>query len=293
MIGEKPYLELLKDIIENGERREDRTGTGTLSVFGRQLRFDISKSVPIVTTKSFAWRTCIKELLWFMRGSTDATELSAEGVKIWDGNTTRNALDRRGLTHYEVGDIGPGYGFQWRHFGASYKGCKSKDHGEGGVDQLQNVIDQLKNDPQSRRIFMSAWNPCKLDEMALPPCHISCQFYVTNSRELCCHMYQRSADGFLGLPFNIFSYTALTYILAKMTGLKPKELIISIGDAHIYLDHVDQVNEQLSRPPYDSPTLTVSDRVSTITNVEEVNVVDDFCLSGYKFHPPIKATMSV
>lgn len=297
---EDTYLNLLKHVLDNGRHREDRTGTGTLSVFGGQVRFDLRDSVPLVTTKFVPWKMVIKELLWFAKGDTDSTHLEAQGVPIWKGNTTREFLDNRNLNHLPEGDIGKGYGFQWRHFGAEYKTCKD-DYSGRGFDQLAYVLDELKHRPTSRRIFMSAWNPSDLSEMALPPCHVSCQFYVEAAEAaaaadadaaplLSCHVYQRSVDMFLGFPFNMFSYSVLTHTLAKMAGMKPKEIIFSLGDIHIYNDHVQQVREQLTRTPFPPPTLSVSDAVGHKTFDELC--IEDFALHGYEHHPAIKAPMS-
>ena len=291
--SEYPYLWLLSKILNDGKKRPDRTGTGTIGVFGEQLRFSIRNVIPIITSKQMAWKTCIKELLWFMRGDTNANHLKEQGVHIWNGNTTREFLDARGLTDLNEGDIGAGYGFQWRHFGAEYKGC-DKDYRGQGVDQLQYVIDTLKTDPYNRRIFMSAWNPQALDRMALPPCHVSVQFYVELDHEgnklLSCHMYQRSVDCFLGLPFNIMSYATLTHLLAMWCDMIPSELIISMGDTHIYLDHIDQVYTQLGRTPYALPRLVINPGVKQ-KKIEEVSI-DDFSLIEYHSHPSIKAKMS-
>lgn len=291
---ERAYLNLLERVLNTGKVREDRTCTGTISRFGDQIRFDIRESVPLLTTKFVAWKAVIKELLWFLSGNTNSKALSNQGVRIWDANTTREFLDRRGLTHLPEGDIGAGYGFQWRHFGADYKTCNDKYTGQG-ADQVQYVLDELKNNPYSRRIFMSAWNPIAMSSMALPPCHVSCQFYVEDDVEsgqklLSCHMYQRSVDCFLGLPFNILSYTVLTYILAAKTGMVPGELIISTGDTHIYKNHVDQVNEQLSREPHPFPTLSLSESVKTKDFAEMT--IDDFQIQDYQYHPAIRAPMS-
>lgn len=299
--GEEAYMALLNEVMTEGALRSDRTGTGTLSVFARQLRFDISKSVPVLTTKNVAWKAVIKELLWFMKGHTDSAELSAQGVHIWKGNSSRSFLNSRGLVHLPEGDIGAGYGFQWRHFGATYKTCHD-DYGGEGVDQLAEVIRLLKTDPTSRRIFMSAWNPAAMKDMALPPCHVSAQFFVddnaaslgeggTPKRRLSCHMYQRSVDCFLGLPFNIFSYTVLTYILAAWCDMDPHELIISTGDTHIYSNHVEQVRAQLSRKPLAKPVLIVNERVKN-KRIHELEL-DDFELVEYQHHPKISAVMSV
>jgi thymidylate synthase len=290
---ETPYLTTVKQIIGNGELREDRTGTGTISIFGNQIRFDISEYVPLLTTKFVPWKSCIQELLWFLKGRTDSKELEAVKVNIWKDNTTREFLDQRGLTHLPDGDIGAGYGFQWRHFGADYKDCHTDYTGEG-FDQIADVIHQLKENPTSRRIMFSAWNPSFLGKMALPPCHVLCQFYVSfkdNQKYLSCQMYQRSQDVFLGAPFNIFSYTALTYLLAKMCDMKPQKLIISSGDTHIYKDHIEQMKEQVRRIPLSSPILRVSDTVTT-KNIDDITI-QDFDLDGYFYHPRLYGKMSV
>lgn len=289
LINDIKYLKLLHTVSTKGCERADRTGTGTISLFGKQLCLDISNTVPILTTKMVAWKSCIKELLWFLNGCTDANVLKQQGVHIWNGNTTRDFLDSRGLSHLPEGDIGCGYGFQWRHFGDAYKTCK--DEYTGGFDQIKYIIEQLKTDPYSRRIFMSSWNPQHMSQMALPPCHVSAQFYVDNERGLSCHMYQRSVDCFLGLPFNIFSYTVLTYILATICDMKPKELVISMGDTHIYKDHLEQVNKQLERIPIVPPKLVVNPRIKDIP-LSDISV-DDFDVIGYFHHEQLKGNMSV
>jgi thymidylate synthase len=291
---EYAYLDLLKDILENGKKRDDRTGTGTLSVFGRQLRFDISEVVPLLTTKFVPWKACIKELLWFLRGDTDASILKEQGVHIWDGNSSRDFLDRRGLDDLPEGDIGATYGFQWRHFGGMYKTCKDEYDENVGFDQVKYILSELKNNPTSRRIFMSAWNPLWMDRMSLPPCHVSCQFYVDfegDEKHLSCQMYMRSTDVCLGLPFNIFSYAVLTYVFAKLTCMKPKDLVISTGDTHVYLDHIDAFATQLEREPYAFPKLVIDDGV--LNKALEEITIDDFNLIDYKYHPTIKGKMSV
>lgn len=289
------YLDLLHDILSQGHSRDDRTGTGTLSIFGKQIRFDISESVPLLTTKFVPWKMVIKELIWFLQGKTDANVLRSQGVNIWNGNTTREFLDKRGLSSYEEGDIGPMYGFQWRHFGAEYLGSGA-DYTGKGIDQLQTVMDLLKNDPYSRRILMTTVNVNDLEKGCLHPCHgIVVQFYVNDdssgNKHLSCHMYQRSVDTFLGLTWNIFSYAVMTYILAKKLGMKPKELVISTGDTHLYKDHVEQAHIQLQRSSYPAPKLVVSD--SLIQKSFDDITIDDFDLIGYFHHPAIKAKMSV
>jgi dihydrofolate reductase/thymidylate synthase len=289
------YLNLLRDIM-NVKERPDRTGIGTKSIFARQLRFDISKTVPFLTTKQLAWKSVLKELLWFIQGKTDSKILEKQNVMIWKGNSTREFLDNRGLCQYEVGDIGAMYGFNWRHFGAEYKGCQYDYTGQG-YDQLKNLIEDLKKDPYSRRHMITTFNPTEVKNSVLMPCHgISIQFYVDDDNDtlqkyLSCHVYCRSSDCFLGLPFNIASYAIFTYIIAKLTDMKPRELIISTGDTHIYLNHLEQVNTQLSRQPLPFPILEVSDEIKN-KDLNEINE-NDFNLVGYIHHPAIKASMAV
>ncbi|MFY8211083.1 MAG: thymidylate synthase [Candidatus Nanopelagicus sp.] len=273
------YLDLLKDILDNGEIKDDRTGTGTISVFGRNLRFDLRRGFPAVTTKKLAWKACVGELIWFLEGSSDERRLAEithgtrEGVTtIW----TPNALAPywKPKAKFE-GDLGRVYGVQWRDF--------------SGVDQLTKLIEGLKQDPNGRRHILSAWNVAELDQMALPPCHVMSQFYVNKNKELSCHMYQRSVDVFLGLPFNIASYALLTHLLAHHCGLGVGELIISTGDTHIYKDHVEQVKEQLQREPFKLPTLVLN---SLKTDIFEMTP-QDIALRDYQSHDTIKARMAV
>lgn len=287
---EQVYLKLLRKVIQYGEVKTDRTGVGTLSLFGEQLRFNIQQTVPLLTTKKMAWKSIIKELLWFMKGQTNSLLLEQQGVKIWKDNSSREFLDNRGLNHLPVGDIGAGYGFQWRHFGAEYVNGQT-DYTGCGFDQLEYIVDLLQHEPNSRRIFMSAWNPFDLEKMALPPCHVSCQFYVSQGQFLSCHMYQRSVDCGLGLPFNIFSYTVLTYILAKKCGYTPLELIVSTGDTHVYLNHVTSLMKQLDNVPYPFPQLIVSDGVAT-KDFKDLTM-DDFSLQNYQSHASIEMQMCV
>lgn len=287
------YLDILKEILYSGEARPDRTGVGTLSVFGKQMKFDISKSVPLITTKQLAWKTVIKELLWFLRGSSDSTVLEEQGVTIWKGNTSREFLDARGLNEYCEGDTGPLYSHSFRHFGAEYKGCKESYKGQG-VDQIKNLIDGLKNDPYSRRHVLTTYDPENVDKCVLMPCHgIAIQFYVNGEDAdlLSCHVYCRSSDSFLGLPFNIASYAVLTYVIAKLCNMKPNKLVISTGDTHIYSNHVEQVRAQLSRNPIPFPILTVSDSICN-KNIEDITI-KDFTLDGYVSYGNIKAPMAV
>lgn len=279
----KQYLDLLTDILNNGENKGDRTGVGTISVFGRQLRFDLRKHFPAVTTKKLAWKACKGELLWFIEGTGDERRLAEithgdrDGtVTIWTPNALAPYWKHKAKFD---GDLGRVYGVQWRHW--------KTDNGE--VDQLKNLIEGLKTDPNGRRHILSAWNPGELDQMALPPCHVMCQFYVSSNKELSCHMYQRSVDVFLGLPFNIASYALLTHMIAQVCGLKVGELIISTGDTHIYHNHTGQVMEQLTRTPNEPPTLCLS---QTVKDIEKFTMAD-IELVGYTAHPPIKAEMAV
>ncbi|KAI0563263.1 bifunctional dihydrofolate reductase/thymidylate synthase [Gracilaria domingensis] len=262
---ENQYLALVRRILNEGVQKGDRTGTGTLSVFGAQMRFNLRNSFPLLTTKRVFWRGVAEELFWFIKGSTNANELSEKGIHIWDGNGSREFLDSRGLNEREVGDLGPVYGFQWRHFGAEYSSMHAKYDGEG-TDQLKNVIEAIKTNPNDRRILLSAWNPAAVDKMALPPCHLLAQFYVANG-ELSCQMYQRSCDMGLGVPFNIASYSLLTCLIAKVTGLTPGDFVHVLGDAHVYLNHVEPLREQLKRTARPFPTLAIRHR----------DQIEDFC----------------
>lgn len=289
---DREYTELCKRVLKNNEgKRNDRTGTGTFSIFGDQIRFDISKSIPILTTKRIPWKSCIEELLWFLRGDTDANILKGKGVNIWNGNSSKEAQSRVGLDHLREGDCGANYSFQWRYFGQEYISCETPYKKKTKYDQIQNIIHLLKTDPHSRRIFMSSWNPMDLDNTVLPPCHVSAQFYVSNDGLLSCHMYQRSCDVFLGLPWNILSYSILTHILAAISGYEPGELVISLGDTHIYMDHVHQVEKQIMRKPMSTPVIVVSKNMSEKL-IEDI-CVDDFEVYGYFPHTTISARMSV
>lgn len=285
--GETQYIELLKDIVKTGDHRIDRTGVGTLSVFGRTMRFSFKDGFPLLTTKRVFWKGVIEELLWFLRGDTSAARLSEKGVRIWEGNTSKEYLERRGL-EYDEGDCGPVYGFQWRHWNAPY-GCCDDAYDGKGIDQIAGVIESIKRDPYSRRHIISAWNVEQLDKMALPPCHVMCQFFVSTKGELSCQMYQRSADMFLGVPFNIASYAALTTIIARETGLVPNELIMCLGDAHVYANHMDAVEEQLQRDQRNFPTLRISESAGSYETLR----AEDFILEGYNPHGTIKAPMAV
>ena len=260
----KQYLELLKDIMENGHDKEDRTGTGTRSVFGRSMRFDLSQGFPLLTTKRMFLKGVISELLWFVKGDTNIEFLHDNGVHIWDEWADEN------------GNLGPIYGAQWRNWD------------NFGIDQLKKLVEDIKNTPDSRRLIVSAWNPTQLDEMALPPCHMMYQCYVQDGK-LSLMMYQRSGDMFLGVPFNIASYALLTMMLAQVCGLEVGEYIHVLGDAHIYKNHFRQVKEQLSREPYPLPKMVLNPAVREIDGF----TLKDFTLEGYQYHPAIKGKVSV
>lgn len=283
--SEYQYLNLLKKVLDEGLETQSRNSK-VLSIFGERMVFDLSESFPLLTTKRVGYKTVLRELLWFINGSTSNKLLNDKNVHIWDGNSSREFLDSRNLD-YDEGDLGPVYGFQWRHFGADYENCNS-DYNNKGIDQLKYIIEQIKNDPNSRRIIMSAWNPVDLDKMALPPCHVMCQFNVdTINNRLDCQLYQRSGDMFLGVPFNIASYAFLTCIIAKITKYKPGKLIHILGDTHIYESHIEAVRTQIKRIPYKFPTLTISEDLNDIDNINE----DYFKLENYNFHDKISAPM--
>lgn len=284
---ELQYLEMIQDIIETGNVKGDRTGTGTISKFGCQMRFDLRRSFPLLTTKRVFWRGVAEELLWFVKGSTNAKLLQDRDIHIWDGNGSREYLDKNGLGHREEMDLGPVYGFQWRHFGAAYTDMHA-DYAGQGVDQLAEVIDKIKNNPNDRRILLTAWNPAALKEMALPPCHMFCQFYVANG-ELSCQMYQRSCDMGLGVPFNIASYSLLTCMIAQVCGLKPGDFVHCCGDTHVYSNHVEPLRKQLLVEPRPFPTLKINPEKTDIDSFE----FSDFEIIGYDPHPKIEMKMAV
>ncbi|KSU83384.1 thymidylate synthase [Fictibacillus enclensis] len=263
----RQYLDLLQDTLENGTKKEDRTGTGTISVFGRQMRYNLQDGFPVVTTKKLALRSIIHELLWFLKGDTNIAYLREHNVTIWDEWADEN------------GDLGPVYGHQWRSWQAP--------NGET-IDQISNLIHDIKHNPDSRRLLVSAWNPADVPNMALPPCHTLFQFYVADGK-LSCQLYQRSADLFLGVPFNIASYALLTMMIAQVCDLEPGEFIHTVGDAHIYSNHLDQVKLQLTRDPKPLPVMKLNPEVKSIFDF----TIEDFELVNYEHHPKIKGEVSV
>lgn len=261
------YLELMRRVRDEGTRKEDRTGTGTLSVFGHQMRFDLREGFPLVTTKKIHLKSVTHELLWFLRGDSNIAYLKEHGVSIWDEWADEN------------GDLGPVYGVQWRSWPLP---------DGGSLDQIARVVEQIRGNPDSRRLIVSAWNPAEVDQMALPPCHTLFQFYVAEGR-LSCQLYQRSADIFLGVPFNIASYALLTLMMAQVTGLEPGEFIHTLGDAHLYLNHLEQAELQLQREPHPLPQMRLNPAVHDIFGFR----YEDFALENYRFHPHIKAPVAV
>lgn len=266
--ADRVYQALLADILENGQKREDRTGTGTLGVFGRQMRFDLADGFPLLTTKKLHTRSIIIELLWFLRGETNIAWLKENGCSIWDEWADAE------------GELGPVYGKQWRSWAAP----------DGrSIDQISQLVANLKSNPWSRRHVISAWNPADVDDMALPPCHCLFQFHVSTDGKLSCQLYQRSADVFLGVPFNIASYALLTLMMAQVTGLKPGTFVHTLGDAHLYLNHLDQARLQISREPMALPRLTLNPEITDLFGFSYA----DFKLEGYQAHPHIKAAVAV
>jgi len=298
------YLNLLRYILHKGTWETGRNGR-TKSIFGHSMRFSLENGrIPIITTKKTAWKTCLKELLWFIRGETDTQTLKDQGVHIWDANTTREFLDSRGLNSYREGLIGPGYGYQWRHFNEKYDTNSGKpvtnddindnnkndnNKNDYDCDQLQQIIDSLKDPSKrtSRRLIMSAWNPCQLDDMALPPCHLLCQFNVHDGNKLSCALYQRSCDVFLGVPFNIASYAFLTHLLANHCGLEAYEFIHFMGNCHIYENAVDACKLQIERKPFPFPIISIEQIRDNIDDYQ----VEDFEIYNYEHHEQIKVDM--
>ena len=286
---ERNYLELMNRILEEGLDKGDRTGTGTLSLFAQTLKYDIRNGkLPLLTTKLVPFRLIVEELLWFLKGSTDARKLQEKKVRIWDGNTTREFLDNRGLNHLPVGDIGAGYGFQLRHFNAEYKTC-DEDYENQGVDQLEYVIDLLKNNPTSRRILFSYWNPSQLKNAALPPCHLLYQFYVNpNKKEISSCLYQRSSDYFLANNYNAVSAIVLTHMLGQICGYTPREFTHFMADTHIYKNHIEQCKEQLKREPSIQPRIELNKNIKKIEDFK----YEDFKLINYFPQKSIKGKMN-
>jgi len=280
---EEQYYQLIKDILNNGILEPGRNGN-TISIFGSSMRFSLQNNkIPFLTSKKLAWKTCLKELLWFISGSTDNSILQEQNVHIWDEDA-KKAKD----FNYMEGDLGPIYGHQWRHFNAKYINCKT-DYTNQGIDQLQNVINQLKNPSPSRRIILTSWNPQQIDEMILPPCHVFVQFNVTKNKELSCSLYQRSGDVGLGVPFNIASYSFLTHLLAKHCGLIAKDFIYIIGNAHIYEEHVETLKKQIENPLYDFPTIEIKNIYENINNY----TINDFEIHNYFSNEKIKMNVIV
>lgn len=284
---EQQYLDLIDEVMREGVYRGDRTGTGTYAKFGVSMRFNLRHSFPLLTTKRVFWRGVAEELLWFVAGSTDAKILQDKGVHIWDGNGSREYLDSIGLTHREEGDLGPVYGFQWRHFGAEYTDMHA-DYTGAGVDQLADLIHKIKTNPNDRRLVLTAWNPAAIKDMALPPCHMFCQFFVADG-ELSCQMYQRSCDLGLGVPFNIASYSLLTCMVAQVCGLKPGDFVHVLGDAHVYANHIGPLKEQLKNAPRPFPTLKINPAKTDIDSF----TFEDFEVVDYKPHKKIAMQMAV
>lgn len=294
---ENQYLNLVRTIIRDGSHESTRNGN-VLSIFGHSMRFQLKEGIlPLLTTKKMAWKSCFKELMWFVRGETDNKILQSQDVHIWDGNASRDFLDERGLFHHKEGDLGPIYGFQWRHWNAQYDGCYNTN-GEGygggkGIDQLSELIIALKNKEtrNSRRLVISSWNPEQLDEMALPPCHILMQFHVKNNTHLSCSLYQRSGDVGLGVPFNIASYSMLTHLIAKHCSLIADEFVYFLGNAHIYEEHIEPLQLQLTRNPRPFPKIKI---IKQHERIEDYDLVNDIqWVEPYIFHNPIKMKLYV
>ena len=287
---EQQYLNLVKEIIDKGYDENGRNGK-TRVKFGHTMRFSLRDgTIPILSTKKVAFRPCFEELFWFISGSTDNRLLQEKNVSIWNGNSTREFLDSRGLYDRAVGDLGPVYGFQWRHFNATYID-RNIDYEGDGVDQLQNIIDDLKNEDtrSSRRHILTAWNPCQLDEMALPPCHMICQFNVRENKYLSCALFQRSGDVGLGVPFNIASYSLFTHILAKHCGLVADEFVHFLGNCHIYEEHIEPLKVQIQREPMAFPKIEIK---RLCKNIEDYNIDDIEWKTKYISHEAIKMRMS-
>lgn len=303
---EQQYLDLIREVLETGDFEQSRNGA-TKSVFGHMMRFSLKDGrMPLITTKQIAWKTCFRELMWFIRGKTDNHELQKQNVHIWDANATREFLDSRGLAKYPEGILGPVYGYQWRHFGAPYiyhedaatpnsywqMPCEIGQRVEtpppyAGIDQLQNIIDALRDPEQriSRRLIMTAWNPTQIEQMALPPCHVLAQFRVKGGNRLSCSLYQRSGDIGLGVPFNIASYSFLTHLLANHCGLVADEFVYFLGDAHIYESHIEMLKEQVERIPFEFPRISIK---HVKPDIGDYDLADIDFLDPYLHHPKIE-----
>ena len=280
------YTKLVQSILNEGHWEEGRNGR-TLVRLGVTMRFSLQDNkIPLLTTKKVAWKTCLRELLWFIKGQTNNKILNEQGVHIWDINASRTFLDSRNLSHLKQGDLGPIYGHQWRHFNAPYINSDA-DYTNKGIDQLAQVIKSLKNRIQSRRLIICAWNPCQITEMALPPCHVLCQFHLINGKKLSCSLYQRSGDVGLGIPFNIASYAFFTHLLAHHCNLEACELIHHIGNAHIYDNHIDALKQQIKREKREYPTINILKKYSKIEDYK----CCDFKISNYTPHPKIYMKM--
>jgi thymidylate synthase len=278
------YLDLIAEIISFGNIKVDESNhdKNTRSLFGKRMKFNLKDSFPLLTTKKVFWRAVVEELLWFIRGSTNSNELSSKNINIWNDNASREYLDSKGFTDREIGDLGPVYGFQWRHSGAPYENMHS-NYENKGIDQLKKIIETIKKNHNDRRMIMCSWNPIDIPKMALPPCHCLVQFYVANN-ELNCQLYQRSADMGLGVPFNIASYSLLTYLIAHVTDLEPGSFIHVLGDAHVYESHIEPLKEQLLRRPFKFPTLKLNKEKQDINDF----TFEDIKLINYKYHPKIE-----
>lgn len=285
---EQSYLSLVQTVRDHGEIRTDRTGTGVRSVFGPQIEFNLEEGFPLLTTKRVPFDKVVHEVMWYLSGDTHTSYLRANRVFVWDDNTSRAFLDARGLTHYKVGETGPLYGFQWRHFGGDPKDLAQRP----GVDQLSRLLQILRSDPTSRRMFLSAWNPTDLEKMCLEPCHVSFQLYVRNGTHLDGKLYLRSNDLFLGAPWNIAAYALLLMMFAHLSGYTPGKLIYTLGDAHLYLTHLSQVEEMLHRPLRPLPRVRIVDPEGNVKGWDDFSF-EHFQLEGYTPHPPIVARMAV
>lgn len=294
MCSEQVYLDLVLECIETGDYRLDRTGVGVYSLFGKQIEFDLEKGFPLLTTKKLFVKGILKELLWMLKGQTDAKILEKQGVHFWDANGSREFLDSHGLVDRDEGDLGPIYGFQWRHCGAEYKNCYV-DYSGQGVDQISRVVNEIKHNPNSRRLIVNSWNVSQIDEMALPPCHCLIQFFVREGNYLDCKVYQRSADLALGVPFNIASYAFFVHVVAKWTGLIPGKFIHSFGDVHVYSTHVGPLKMQLQRCPMQLPRVRFVGEfgLKELRNIDADEWCNSFEIVDYKCYGAIKMEMAV